>query len=215
MTTNKEDNIDLRKRAEDRINETGKDLAEKTPVDISRVIHELQVYQIELEMQNDELLRTQTELQDSRTEYVDLFEFAPLGYMMICEKGLVWRANFAATTLLNVDLTRLLNSPLSIYLADQKSIPVFVSFMRKAFKSPVRQRCIVRMKSGKDGTVTVRLDSSPAIIQKEHRKMCTITMSDITHNLVEEELKSLLMEKETVLKEVQHRVKIIFKPSSA
>jgi two-component system, sensor histidine kinase PdtaS len=207
MPTNRDLDEILRKKAEARIKETGKELAEMTPEEIMRVVHELQVYQIELEMQNDELVRTQTELEESRIEYVDLFEFAPLGYLTISEKGLVRRANFAATTILGADLVRLLNSPLSLYLADQKSIPVFVSFLKKIFKSQVRQTCIIWMKKGKDGKVAVRLDSSPVIIQKEDMKICTISMSDITRKLVEEELKSLLIEKETILKEVQHRVK--------
>lgn len=72
---------DLRKKAEEKLRQlTSKPLHELSASDSLNLIHELQVHQIELEMQNEELRRIQTELEKSLTKYADLYDFAPAGY---------------------------------------------------------------------------------------------------------------------------------------
>jgi PAS domain S-box-containing protein len=66
---------------------------------MQRAMHELQVHQIELEMQNDELLRTQLLLEASRSRYFELYDLAPVGYCTVSEAGLVVEANIAAALL--------------------------------------------------------------------------------------------------------------------
>lgn len=69
------------------------------------MIHELRVYQIELEMQNEELRRMQGELGASQARYFDLYDLAPVGYVTVNEKGLIFEANLTAATLLGKELT--------------------------------------------------------------------------------------------------------------
>jgi PAS domain-containing protein len=71
----------------------------KTP---EALVHELQVHQIELEMQNEELSRAQAELDAARARYFDLYDLAPVGYFTISEQGLILEANLMASTLLSV-----------------------------------------------------------------------------------------------------------------
>ena len=87
---------DLRKRAEKALQERPPDNLESTELsneEMHRLIHELQVHQIELEMQNDELRRFQNEIEESRNKYADLYDFAPVGYFTIKEKGIIEEAN--------------------------------------------------------------------------------------------------------------------------
>ena len=65
--------------------------------DARQLVHELQVHQIELEMQNEELRRTQMELADAKASYVDLYDFAPVGYCTVSEKGVILKANLTQT----------------------------------------------------------------------------------------------------------------------
>jgi PAS domain-containing protein len=86
-------------------------------VDAHRLLHELQVHQIELEMQNAELGRSQAELEQARnlakSRYDDLYEFAPIGYLTLDKTGLIRAANLTAATLLGVERNALLKQALS------------------------------------------------------------------------------------------------------
>jgi PAS domain-containing protein len=67
-----------------------------------KMLHELRVHQIELEMQNEELRRVQVELEGARARYFNLYDLAPVGYVTINEKGLILESNLTAATLLGV-----------------------------------------------------------------------------------------------------------------
>ena len=65
------------------------DLNRLSAEEIQAIIHEYEVFQIELKLQNDELRRSQLELETSRRKYFDLFDFAPVGYFAISPAGLI------------------------------------------------------------------------------------------------------------------------------
>jgi len=88
--TSKGNFFKLRKQAEKKLEtrlENAEDLSHLPSETKDRLLHELQVYQIELEMQNEELLRSQLELEAARKNYADLYNFAPVGYITISEQG--------------------------------------------------------------------------------------------------------------------------------
>ena len=96
-------------------------LATLSPEATRDLLHELQVHQIELEMQNDELRRTEHELDAARARYFNLYDLAPVGYCSISEQGMIVQANLAATSLLATTRSALVKQPLSRHLfkADQ------------------------------------------------------------------------------------------------
>ncbi|AQU99475.1 MULTISPECIES: sigma 54-interacting transcriptional regulator [Desulfococcus] len=96
----------LRKRAEDSARQdaaqASEDLLPLSPEENRRILNELRVHQIELEMQNEELRHAQSELDASRARYFSLYDLAPVGYCTLSEKGRILEANLTAATLLNV-----------------------------------------------------------------------------------------------------------------
>jgi len=85
----------------------------------TELLHDLQVHQIELEMQNEELRRTQQALQESRDRYVDLYEFAPVGYLSLSEDGLIARINLSGIQLLGRERRKLLQRPFLAWVAPE------------------------------------------------------------------------------------------------
>jgi PAS domain S-box-containing protein len=78
--------------------------------------HELQVHQIELEMQNDELRRCQVALEEARDLYSEVFHFAPIGYLILTESGLIQDANLTAAAMLGVERNKALGGPFVAFL---------------------------------------------------------------------------------------------------
>ena len=74
--------------------------------DARALVHELQVHQIELEMQNEELQRAQAEAQEASEKYYDLFDFAPVGYFLWDHEGRILEVNLAGAALLGLDRRR-------------------------------------------------------------------------------------------------------------
>ena len=80
-------------------------LAQLPIEETSRVVHELRVHQIELEMQNEELRRTHQELEEEHERYLDLYDFAPVGYCTLSEQGQIIKLNLTAATMLDMPRT--------------------------------------------------------------------------------------------------------------
>jgi len=106
----------LRVRAEDALRKTRRDIAGLPTSDVQRLVHDLQVHQIELEMQNEELQLAARELEDSRAEYRNLYDHAPAGSLGLDAGGVIHRANLVAGALLGVESQHLVGRPLAEFV---------------------------------------------------------------------------------------------------
>ncbi len=127
---------ELRRRAEERFGARRADtIAENTntPSETQRLFHELQVHQIELEMQNEELQRARSEVEEGLSRYTDLYEFAPVGYLTLNREGEIRQVNLTGTRLLGLERSHLVGKRLG-NVVDANSRPVFNAFLTKVFE---------------------------------------------------------------------------------
>ena len=172
----------IRRQAEEKAREKAalspENLEALSSEEIRRIHHELRVHQIELEMQNEELRRSQVELDAVRARYFDLYDLAPVGYFTLSEKGLILEVNLTCATLLGVARAALVNHPISrfIHKEDQDN---YYLHLKQLLKTGEPQSCELRMMKT-DGAVfwvhlaTVREQDSGGA------PMCRIALSDIT-----------------------------------
>lgn len=106
------DAITLRKLAEAKLSVQKKKgaVVSQPSKDSKRLVHELEVHQIELEIQNEELKQARVELEAALDQFTDLYDFAPVGYFTLNRDGVIQRVNLAGSTLLGVERIRLLQN---------------------------------------------------------------------------------------------------------
>jgi len=137
--------------AQEKVSEQLASETSMSPVEIQGTLHELRVHQIELEMQNEELRHTQTELMEMKERYFNLYELAPVGYLTISDKGIIMRANLTACTMLGADRRELIKKRFSecIAINDQD---VYYLKMKLLVETDVPQQYDLRLIK-KDGIV--------------------------------------------------------------
>ena len=129
--------------------------------DLQKLVHELSVHKIELETQNEELRGSREQLEASRSEYAELYDFAPVGYLTLDERGLITRANLTACGLLGIEGSLLLNKPFGRFICPE-SQDLFSSHIRKVAEATTAQACQLVLKR-RDGTLfDARLESVAA-----------------------------------------------------
>jgi PAS domain S-box-containing protein len=155
-------------------------------LDIERLVHELGTYQIELEMQNEELRRTQAELEESRARYADLFEFAPVGYFTFDEEGLIRSANLNGASMLTVAREELLRKSFVSFVWKEDR-DIFRLHKREVLAGDGPQSCELRLKKGQDVFSYAHLESVAIRDNDGHVRGIMATVSDITGRRVAEE----------------------------
>jgi two-component system, cell cycle sensor histidine kinase and response regulator CckA len=149
-----EKEFNLRERAEEafgkRLEET-EDLSILSPGEKDRLVHELRVHQIELEMQNEELRRTQLALEQARDRYIDLYDFAPIGYFTISDKGMILGANLTGAAMLGEERRFLTRYPFSRFINPDDQ-DVFYMHRKELLDTKSQQTCELRLEK-KDGAL--------------------------------------------------------------
>jgi PAS domain S-box-containing protein len=124
----------------------------RTEADMRRLLHELQVHQVELETQNEELLGAREELEVSRNKYAELYDFAPVGYFTFDAHGQIREVNLAGAQLLGIERRQLVNSPFASLIADAEGREIFAGHLESVLQGQGMQRCELSL-TGPNGTV--------------------------------------------------------------
>jgi PAS domain S-box-containing protein len=148
----------LRREAEARVS-LPKRAAEPTGKnDALRLLHELEVHRIELEMQNEELRRAQHELEDSRDRYWALYDQAPVGYLTLDAGGYILEANLTAASMLDLERGSMIGLPLASFMtpADAR---VFERHRQEVFRREIKQGCDVWIRRRAGAAFPAHFDS--------------------------------------------------------
>ncbi|MDP3587147.1 MAG: EAL domain-containing protein [Sulfuricurvum sp.] len=169
------------------MDESREDLEKMLPEEIGRILHELRVHQIELEMQNEELRQTQIELDAQRERYFDLYDLAPVGYCTLSEAGLILEANLTAAVLLGVSRNNLVGRLMSkfVHKEDQNN---YYLYRKKFFKSDEKFSFELRLLRENNPPFWAHLVTIAAK-NSDNISVVRLVMSDITEKkLYENEL---------------------------
>ena len=182
---------DLRRRAEDALSRKKTGEPSTMPEeDVRALVHELQVHQIELEMQNEELKRVNALVEETRNRYVDLYEFAPIGYLTLEENGTVLEANLTIARQLGIERSGLIKRPFQDYI-----VPVdrdkFRSHLDGVVTSTKRQSCEIGLTTKSGGDFYALLDTL-FILDSSGKKLCRTTATDITERKLIEDTQVFL-----------------------
>jgi len=173
----------LRRRAE--VHLDGRSLPKKLTLsgsDAQRHFHELQVHQIELELQNQELQETRSLEEKARARYSDLFECAPVGYLILSQDGRIVQANVAATTLLGVDPGELSGKRFTTFIASS-DVAGIKRFLQLVFEDRVRHTRDVLITGMDRIPRTVQLEAVRSVDGRE----CRVVVSDVTKRMLDHE----------------------------
>jgi PAS domain S-box-containing protein len=184
--TSDDPSIGLRGRAEEKaaVDEAATPEA-LSPEEARLVLHELRVHQIELELQNEELRRTQEELEASRERYFDLYDLAPVGYLTLSEQGLILEANLTAAKLLGVARGALIRHRLTSFILPEDE-DIYYRHRKRLFETGAPQVDDLRLARSGGGFFWARVQSVVAEIA-DGAPVCRTVISDITESKRAEE----------------------------
>jgi PAS domain-containing protein len=166
----------MRKKAEERLKKVQNDKNRPVPEpDVKKLMHELQVHQIELEMQNEELREANETAEKALKKYTMLYDFAPMGYITLNSDGSILELNFTAAEMLGYRRFSLINSNLKLYIADD-SLPVFNLFLKNVYLSNAKESCKVNLGYDNKPLAYVYMEG---VVTGEERQ-CLLSLLDIS-----------------------------------
>ncbi|KAF0128695.1 MAG: Diguanylate cyclase/phosphodiesterase [Bacteroidetes bacterium] len=166
----------LRQKAEEKLNqqkpETKKMVNE---TDLLKLIHELEVHQIELEMQNEELVIAKEKAEQAEEKYQELYDFAPSGYFTLSHQGVIVEMNLRGAQMLGKERSLLRNSNFGFFV-DKDSRSVFVTFLEEIFQAKNIAICDIPLICKGNTNLYVHLTG----IISANKNHCHVTAIDIT-----------------------------------
>ena len=198
---NKPESLVLRQKAEGLLkNKHSKAGTKLSEVEALRLIHELEVHQVELEMQKEELILAQEQATLASEKYIELYDFAPSGYFTLSPKGEIIQLNLAGAAMLGKTRLQLKNQLFHVFVSDN-SKPFFLHFLEKVFSRHEKEICELTLSTNTDKPVYVHISG----IISENGGNCFLTVIDITERKL---LESNVVERMILLRETEKAGKI-------
>jgi len=194
---------ELRRHAEERLRErTADQHLPRTDEVTQRLVHELEVHQIELEMQNEELLQARDTVDRTLDIYTDLYDFAPVGYFTLDHAGTIKTVNLGGASLFGFERTRLLDRSFVTFV-QFKARHIFTDFLMKAFALQGKMSCEMALTPDGKHPLYVRIEALADASGKE----CRIAVLDITdRRIAEADLAVKKLELEEINKTLEVRI---------
>jgi PAS domain S-box-containing protein len=169
----------LRDNAEEQLARSPKRSPDLTGQKARELIHELQVHQIELETQAEELRRVQLVLEESRDKYLDLYDFAPIGYLTLSGEALIDEVNLTGATLLGVGRSRLVNTRFRKFIAPE-DLDMWDRYFVNVLNQVKKQSRTLMLMRGDGSTFPARLESIRIADTSKGNPTVRVAISDIT-----------------------------------
>ncbi len=168
----------LRKRAAKKPTAPPNITEDMSAEEIKQLVNELHLHQIELETQNEELRDAQSQLEESRTKYSDLYDYSPLCYFTFDTRGLIRQANLTAATEFGVERENLVNAQFQTYIAAEDS-DIFYNHLREVCTIRKRATCEMQAVREDKSEFFACLVSIP-VEDAEGNCLCRSSLIDIT-----------------------------------
>ncbi len=178
-----DETISLRHQAEERlIKKRSEKVASLNEADALKLIHELEVHQIELEMQNEQLRAAELKASEVSEKLVALYDFAPTGYFTLDRDSMIKSLNLSGARMLGNERSGFLNKNFRRFITPE-TLEVFNDFLMKVFETYTKQTCEVRVITKADISRFILIEG---IVSKEEQE-CFLTAIDITEREIAEE----------------------------
>jgi signal transduction histidine kinase/CheY-like chemotaxis protein len=176
----------LRKKAMDNVQHTRQDIDSMKRDEIQNLIYELEVHQVELEMQNDELIKVQEELESLSDKYQDLYDFAPVGYFTMNQDGVIIEANLSMSKLLGIERQFLLKSENTFFkFIDKKDYDLLGNHLSAVLNGHSKESLELQLSSGFYLLQSINSNMENGV------KCCRSVLIDISQQKKNEELLSM------------------------
>jgi signal transduction histidine kinase/CheY-like chemotaxis protein len=146
-----------------------------TDSEVIRLVHELEVHQIELEMQNEELVLAKSQVDSATLRYTELYDFLPSGYFTLNRDGDINELNRAGAELLGKNRFKLINSRFGFFVSDDTK-PIFNLFLDNLFENAIKESCEVAILAHEGQIIYVFITG----LIDEDGEQCHISVIDIT-----------------------------------
>ena len=200
---------DLRQKAEERFKQRGPKRPPAAGGETQRLLHELEVHQIELEMQNEELRRARQEVEAGFVRYTQIFDFAPIAYFVLAQDGTIAGLNLAGARLLGAERSRLLGKGI-LQAFPVNDIGAFVELLESVLASRPSEeepetRELHMLRGREKSLVDVRISAS--VVDADPRA-ALVAIEDITaHRQIETAVRDESRRKDEFLAALSHELR--------